>query len=233
MITLAIDTSAAASVALVDGSGTVLAQSTEFHARRHVEHVGTAITQVTAGQPAPDRVLVGVGPGPFTGLRAGIAAGIGYAIGRGIDIHGVRSHDALAMACRQAGITGELVVDTDARRKEVYWSRYRLHAPAAAGAQTPRAFELLDGPAVDAPAQLAERTQRTGTGRGPGVLTAVGRGFELYAQVLGSPSLSGDEFSEPQAAFLALAALAQPASELLPVSPLYLREPDAQPLPGR
>lgn len=96
MLILAIDTSAAASVALVDGE-TVVAQQTQFSARKHVEYVGPALLEVLGAGPRPDAVAVGVGPGPFTGLRAGIAAGIGAAVGAGVPVHGVMSHDALAL----------------------------------------------------------------------------------------------------------------------------------------
>src|SRR5699024_8130647 len=96
VLILAIDTAAAASVALVDGERRVAAR-TAFAAPRHVELTGPALAEVLAEAPRPDAVVVGLGPGPFTGLRAGIAAGIGAALGAGVPVHGVVSHDALAL----------------------------------------------------------------------------------------------------------------------------------------
>ena len=130
MIVVAIDTSAAASVALVDGER-LIADRTEFAARRHVEFVGPALAEVLAEGRAeglvPDAVVVGIGPGPFTGLRAGIAAGIGAALGIGVPVHGVVSHDALALralantpagrpVCRRRGQVSDAAPMRRARR---------------------------------------------------------------------------------------------------------------------
>lgn len=211
MITLAIDTSAAASVALVDSSGEVLAQRTTFSARKHAEFVGPAIREITQ-DVKPQRVIVGVGPGPFTGLRAGIATGIGYALGLGIPIYGVRSHDALAFRAAAHGITGDVTVATDARRKEVYATTYRVGSTVT----------VIDGPRVILPADLTPADTR------------IGRGFVLYVETLGNPARTEDEFTEPTAGDLGLCAQAEPGNleglgALLDTSPLYLREPDAQP----
>lgn len=211
MITLAIDTSAAASVALVDSNGDVRAQRTTFSARKHAEFVGPAIREITQ-DVQPQRVIVGVGPGPFTGLRAGIATGIGYALGLGIPIYGVRSHDALAFRAAAHGITGDVTVATDARRKEVYATTYHLGPTVT----------VIDGPRVILPSGLTPAATR------------IGRGFALYAQTLGNPARTEDEFFEPTAGDLGMCAQDQPGNPeelgaLLDTSPLYLREPDAQP----
>src|SRR5690606_37843472 len=68
-------------------------------------------------------VAVGMGPGPFTGLRVGIAAANAFAFGRGIDVLHVASHDAIALEQLSAN-PGRLVITTDARRRERYWSSY-------------------------------------------------------------------------------------------------------------
>lgn len=214
MITLAIDTSAAASVALVDSNGEVRAQRTTFSARKHAEFVGPAIREITQGMK-PQRVIVGVGPGPFTGLRAGIATGVGYALGLGIPIYGLRSHDALAFRAAAHGITGDVTVATDARRKEVYATTYRLGS-------TVSTVTVIDGPRVVLPADLTPAATR------------IGRGFVLYAQTLCNPARTEDEFTEPTAGDLGLCAQPEPGNleelgALLDTSPLYLREPDAQP----
>jgi tRNA threonylcarbamoyl adenosine modification protein YeaZ len=121
-VLLAIDTSAGASVALVD-AGRVLAQADETDTRGHAEAIGRLLERVLQDAGAAPRdvtaVVSGMGPGPFTGLRVGIAAARAFAAGRGIPVHPVASHDAVAY-----GTTGELRVVTDARRREIAWTRY-------------------------------------------------------------------------------------------------------------
>ncbi|MEO8262442.1 MAG: tRNA (adenosine(37)-N6)-threonylcarbamoyltransferase complex dimerization subunit type 1 TsaB [Pseudolysinimonas sp.] len=119
---LAIDTSAGTSVAVVD-AGCVLGQAEEADTRGHAEHIGTLIQHALAEAGArPDEitgVVAGMGPGPFTGLRVGIAAARAFAAGRGIPVHPVASHDAVAY-----GRTAPTLVVTDARRREVAWTAY-------------------------------------------------------------------------------------------------------------
>lgn len=218
MIVLAIDTSAAASVALVEGDR-LIADRTEFAARRHVEFVGPALAEVLAeGRAealAPDVVVVGIGPGPFTGLRAGIAAGIGAALGIGVPVHGVVSHDALALRALAATTDPAAVtIATDARRREVYATTYS--GLDDAGLPVP-----VFGPAALFPADLAER----------GPARRVGRGFALYRDVLGDPEDDDPNALDPTAAWLARSAYrALSSGRALPgTEPLYLREPDAKP----
>ena len=74
--------------------------------------------------PDVDAVVVGVGPGPFTGLRVGMvtAAALGDALG--VPVHGVCSLDAIAADVAARPRPGPLLVVTDARRREVYWAAY-------------------------------------------------------------------------------------------------------------
>ncbi|MCU1551180.1 MAG: tsaB [Glaciihabitans sp.] len=120
---LAIDTSAGTSVAVVDRDAGVLAEINEADTRRHAEVIGTMISTALreAGVAVADLsgVAVGMGPGPFTGLRVGIAAARAFAWGAGKPVVPVVSHDAVAF-----GATEPLLVVTDARRREVYWSAY-------------------------------------------------------------------------------------------------------------
>jgi tRNA threonylcarbamoyl adenosine modification protein YeaZ len=128
-VLLAIDTSAGTGVAIVDRDRGVLAERVEPDTRRHAEVIGELIKQCLseAGIAVTDLsgVAVGMGPGPFTGLRVGIAAAQAFALGAAKPVVRVVSHDAIAFGHYAAGRSGPLVVVTDARRKEVYWSAYR------------------------------------------------------------------------------------------------------------
>lgn len=143
---LAIDTSSGTSVAVVDREGGVLAEVTELDTRRHAEVIGESIAFCldSAGVQPQDlsAVVSGMGPGPFTGLRVGIAAARAFAFGAGKPCLPLISHDAVAFELTGgfARATGQriasadpddvgaagapLLVVTDARRREVYWSAY-------------------------------------------------------------------------------------------------------------
>ena len=118
---LAIDTSIGTSVAVVTRQGEVLAEHASEDARGHAESIGRLIASVLEAQPDVTAVVAGVGPGPFTGLRVGIAAARAFGFGRGIPVLGVLSHDAIAVAHASHG---SFVVLSDARRREQYWTAY-------------------------------------------------------------------------------------------------------------
>jgi len=122
---LAIDTSAGTSVAVVDRDEGVLAEFSSDDTRRHAEVIGDLIaatlTESGVAVSALSGVVAGMGPGPFTGLRVGIAAARAFAVGAGKIVVPVVSHDAIAF---DALADSPLLVVTDARRKEVYWSAY-------------------------------------------------------------------------------------------------------------
>ena len=127
---LAIDTSAGTSVAVVDRDRGVLAEYSVEDTRRHAEVIGElierALTDAGIARRELSGVAVGMGPGPFTGLRVGIAAARAFAFGLGKPVVPIVSHDAVAF-----GRTEPITVVTDARRREVYWSSY--DAPDDAG----------------------------------------------------------------------------------------------------
>jgi tRNA threonylcarbamoyl adenosine modification protein YeaZ len=134
-VLLALDSSAGTGAALVADDGTVLAERTEADTLRHAEVVGTLIAGVLAdaGASAGDvtAVAVGVGPGPFTGLRVGMAAARAFALAAGVPVEGIVSHDAIALAAlggildrADPAAPSGLIVVTDARRRERYWTRY-------------------------------------------------------------------------------------------------------------
>ena len=131
---LAIDTSAGTSVAVVDMHRGVLAERGEADTMRHAEIVGPYILEclreANVAPAALSGVVGGMGPGPFTGLRVGIASARVFALGAGKPLVPVISHDAIAYGHYRRGHTGPLVVVTDARRREIYWSAYS-HADAA------------------------------------------------------------------------------------------------------
>lgn len=192
-------------VALHDGTS-VIAEESQVDARRHGELLLPAVDRVLAGAgmrlDAVTDVVVGVGPGPYTGLRVGLATAVTFGSVLGVPVHGLCTLDGLAYA---AGLEGPFAVATDARRKEVYWARY-------ADART-RTGE----PAVDRPADIAE--QLAG-------LPVVGAGALLY------PDSFPDARAPEHQSAAALAALAAErlaaGGAFLPPLPLYLRRPDAQ-----
>src|SRR6187431_1608671 len=118
---LAIDTSAGTSVAIVDRDAGTLAEYSSLDTRKHAEVIGELIQACLAdsGIAVTDLsgVVAGMGPGPFTGLRVGIAAARAFAFGAGTIVVPVVSHDAIAF-----GESEPVIVATDARRHEVYWS---------------------------------------------------------------------------------------------------------------
>lgn len=179
---LAIDTSAGTSVAVVDRDRGILAQEDEADTRRHAEVIGVLIRRVLERSgvvPAElSGVVAGMGPGPFTGLRVGIAAARAFAAGIARPFVPLASHDALALDA-----TGPLAVVTDARRRELAWSTYdradalglpvRIAGPALAPIGEIDAaiagYRRVDAPAIPAGAlgMLAERLHAAGRPFGP------------------------------------------------------------------
>lgn len=204
MLLLAFDTATPAiTVAVHDGSR-VLAEASGEGAMAHGELLAPAIGRALAeaGATISDLtdVAVGVGPGPFTGLRVGVVTALTLGSTLGLTTHGVCSLDIVA---HDVVADSPFLVAIDARRKEVYWARY-----AADGRR-------LDGPHVSRPADLA--------GLHPG-LAVQGRGGVLYGDVL----VAAGGGLDPRASALAEAVVAG-SVELLPLEPLYLRRPDATP----
>lgn len=167
---LAIDTSAGTSVAVVDRARGILSEHSTADTRSHAEVVGELIRACLeeAGVTVTDLsgVVAGMGPGPFTGLRVGIAAARAFAAGAAVPVVPVASHDAIAF-----GAAEPVVITTDARRREVFYSVYsgsdaagipvRESGPALAKSadfEVPAGYRLLEATAVSAGAlgMLAE-----------------------------------------------------------------------------
>jgi tRNA threonylcarbamoyl adenosine modification protein YeaZ len=154
-IVLALDTSQGTSVAvLVDGK--VVAESADPNPMRHAENIGTLIASCIeqAGVSAAEvtDVAVGIGPGPFTGLRVGIAAAKMFAAGSKARLHGVGSLEAIAY---NLSLTEPTLVIADARRSEVYFGLYQGKSPNG----VPKALLV---PGVSKQAELEARLQTQG-----------------------------------------------------------------------
>lgn len=212
---LSIDTAAGTSVAVVDTAAGVRVEREERDTRRHAEVVGELIAECLsaaglgvgpAATAALTGVAIGMGPGPFTGLRVGIAAATAFALGSGLPMRRVVSHDAIAFQHYLSGELGPLLVTTDARRHERYWSFY-------GGADARFVPRRSAGPAIgraeDIAAELAAReTDLDGYHRidAPWVSAA---SVGMLAETLLAESLIGGGSSGFAAA-----------------EPLYLRSPD-------
>ena len=144
-LVLALDTSAGTAVA-VAGDGVVLAARVVDDTRSHAERVAPLIREALAeaGATVHDLTLiaVGMGPGPFTGLRVGIATAATLATVTPVPLLHVGSLDVIAAGAAAQGVAGEFLAVLDARRKEVYWARYD-----ATGRR-------VEGPGVSPPAAL-------------------------------------------------------------------------------
>ena len=195
MNVLAIDTSVGVSVAILRSNGEVTQSQAVDHGMQGeltaeliskvVSDSGLKIEEITD-------LVVGVGPGPFTGLRVGLVTASVFAHAREIPIHGICSLDAIAFDYAKP-----CIVVTDARRKELYWARYE-------GIR-------IGEPQVSKPEAIASQF--------PDV-DFVGPGANLY------PDYVSGNLMELKAGSLAK-LFASGSAQLVDVSPMYLRKPDA------
>jgi tRNA threonylcarbamoyl adenosine modification protein YeaZ len=136
-VILGIDTSLGTTAAVVEADGVVRSQVESADPRGHAEVIGSlieaALAEASVGSADITHVAAGMGPGPFTGLRVGIAAARAFALGRGIPFVPVVSHDAVALELLlHAALTGgrdnsddePFAVVTDARRREFAFTVY-------------------------------------------------------------------------------------------------------------
>ena len=195
MNVLAIDTSVGVSVAILRSNGE-LTQSQAVDHGMQGELTAELISQVVADSGLEiseiTDVAVGVGPGPFTGLRVGLVTAAVFAHARNIPIHGICSLDAIAF-----DYTKPCVVVTDARRKELYWARYE--------------DKRIGEPQVSKPEDLLAQFPDS---------EFVGPGAQLY------PDFISGKVLELKAGSLAK-LFATGTAQLVDVSPMYLRKPDA------
>ncbi|MCK3769720.1 tRNA (adenosine(37)-N6)-threonylcarbamoyltransferase complex dimerization subunit type 1 TsaB [Microbacterium aerolatum] len=202
---LAVDTSLGSAVALIDADGRVRADASSPDPLGHAEVIGMLLQQALAeaGEDAVTHVIAGMGPGPFTGLRIGIATARAFALGRGIPVVPVPSHFGAALAVIDpstgSGIDAtRFAIVTDARRREV-------------------AISLFDGVDADGIPNLLE----------PTVLVPRADADERLR------GIHAIEVSTLDAAALARVGLraANAGRDLAGAEPLYLRQPDVS-VPG-
>jgi tRNA threonylcarbamoyl adenosine modification protein YeaZ len=137
---LAFDTSSAAcTVALFDDAGTCVGRRDELIGRGHAERLVPMIAELMAGRRA-DRILVGVGPGSFTGIRVAIAAAHGLAIGWGAELKGMSS---LGLTAANATAQGDVVVAVTGGHGELFVQQFDA-------ASVEPSSELLNLPPADA-----------------------------------------------------------------------------------
>ena len=216
MLVLGFDTATpAVSVALHDGERVISAASA-LDARRHSELLTPMIAKVLADAGVPrtdlDAVAVGVGPGPYTGLRVGVVTARVLGSVLGLPVHGVCSLDIIAAS---VGSGREFLIATDARRQEVYWARYDAAGRRMAGPQVGRAGSIP----------------------GAAELTVAGAGGPLYPEAFGE--VIGPAYPDAGVLCSLVAGSLAPPSPgpspghppLLAADPLYLRRPDAR-VPG-
>ncbi|MDO8383449.1 MAG: tRNA (adenosine(37)-N6)-threonylcarbamoyltransferase complex dimerization subunit type 1 TsaB [Microbacterium sp.] len=125
---LAIDTSLGSAVAVVDLDGVTRGEASSPNALGHAEIIGTLIEGALAEASVTPRdithVAAGMGPGPFTGLRIGIAAARTFALARAVPVIAVASHDAAALPEFETAAPGPIAIVTDARRREFAYTVY-------------------------------------------------------------------------------------------------------------
>ncbi len=199
---LALDTSSAISVALVDGDR-VIATESEYAPRSHAELLTSMVERVLGGAGVSGdevtRIVVGTGPAPFTGLRVGLVTARVLAFAWGVPVLGCCSLDALGAECG-----GSVTAVADARRREVYWATYEDGT-------------RLSGPYVTPPREVEA------------VGDVVGRGAALYAEVLGEPRPGSPVDPDPAWLVRVVSRLEASGRAEFPAEPLYLRCPDARP----
>lgn len=223
MIALALDTATKATVVgLSLADGTVLEARDDpaegarpGHATRLLPLAAALLDDAGVAWSQLERIVVGVGPGTFTGLRVGIATAHGLAQSLGVALFGVSSLDALAVAAADRG--DAVLAAIDARRGEVFLAGYQE------GVETLTARPI-------APEQIAALPSEHAQPPGERGWLAVGDGALLYRQAFAA---AGAEVPEEACelhrirahALCELAARATPATG--PVLPDYLRRPDA------
>ena len=232
---LALDTATAlTTVAVMSSRGDVLAEASHLDARRHAEAlprlVREALESAKVAAASLDLIAVGVGPGPFTGLRVGVSFARATAHALGIPAVGAMSLDIVARGWAE-GHAGPFTVVTRSRRVEVAWAAY--------DAGTPGALRRIAGPLIEPDPGYPRRGSVIGDVEGVDEVTrpaAKDLGRLVLDQIAAGEPLPRDrawpEDASDGSGAPTASLLASRASEdrwLLPALPLYLRRPDAVP----
>jgi tRNA threonylcarbamoyladenosine biosynthesis protein TsaB len=219
VLLLAFDTATPAVTAALHDGLRVVASQTAQGPRQHGEQLAGLIGSVLAAADLTrtdlQAIAVGTGPGPYTGLRAGLVTARVLASALGVPVQGVCTLDVIARAAAPAAAGREFLVAADARRKEVYWARYD-----SGGGR-------IGEPAVGAPADVA---LLTAPADGAAPRPVAGEGPVLYPELAACP-IPPRYPDAGQLAEIAAERLAG-AARLEPPEPLYLRRPDAR-VPGK
>lgn len=200
LLVLAVDTATTVAVGLARG-GTVLQVATLADRMAHAEQLTPMVHRcLDAAGVVPadlDLVVAGLGPGPFTGLRVGIATALMLASALHLPWRGVCTLDVLAaqLVAEHTEPPADFVVATDARRREVYWARYDGRGVR------------VDGPHVSPAAEVPP-------------LPVIGPGADLYPDHL--QAVLGPRTLDP-----GVLAVRGPELPDAGRTPLYLRRPDA------
>ncbi len=229
------------STVAVAGEGGVVASANEIVGTRHAEVTIKQIAMLTADCRSDlTHIAVGVGPGPYTSTRVGVATGLALGKALKIPVVGICTLDAIAAGVIHADRTPseDFGVASDARRREIYWAKYRAESE-----QVVRVGEPLVGPPTEVIA-AHPNTSWAGDGltRYPELVAecevrVIDPAFPDAVDVarLAIDALLGGEVTSATSPELNShggdGAGAVPAGAVLlaPV-PLYLRRPDAQPL---
>jgi len=238
---LALDTSTTwSSIALVSGEEVVAADDIDAANPGEVvvARIDELLREADVERTSLTGVVVGVGPGPYTSTRVGVAIARALGFALGIEVVGVCSHDAIAAefvaALPAESDTRDFIVATDARRREVYWARYDANG------------NRRSGPAVAKPAELLESFAN---------LVWVGNGLDRYPDLVAANTVTVMPPTHPSARWIEwIAAQEMATGHTVPTSqpeladhesgsqvafdsdqrlfapfPLYLRRPDAVP----
>lgn len=220
MITLAIDTATPAPSLAVLRDGAVLGERTPEHTdgagRRVAEEIHRLLVDADLAIGDVDEIVVGVGPGGFTGLRIGIATALGLGQALAVPVRGVASIEALALGLAAASPDGALIVPViDAKRQEVFAAGYRV---AGNGSMV-----TVIEPHATSAAGLGERLSGLA---GPIILG--GDGVHRCGDLLGGAIKALDAASPANLVRAVLLAQRARSGGARPASPLYLRLPDAE-----
>ena len=134
-LTLAIDTSTSRTIVGIIDDEKVIFEKFHDGATDHGRALSQLVAEALKVSPPPQKVVVGMGPGPFTGLRVGISFAHTFALARNIPVIGICSLDAIDIEM------SDYTVAIDARRKEIYWARYKDGI-------------RIEGPSVNKPAEV-------------------------------------------------------------------------------